>query len=251
MLLKEDLKVLGVSVLKKLCKKKLIPNFSKMKKNKLFEEYNKILAVNIIQKNFRNHFYKNAVDSITLENVSFPCFIYRVKSGKVFFYDYSSIIKYIMKSGKVIDPNTRNEYTDAELIRLDSEAKFHFPDKNFKSTYKIKKNETYARRIRNRENDILSFQMRLDEIKTSILTIIEDNILAWNLTDPIVIENIEYRNFNSYVNSIIHELKILFLNLKSYSLFEGNCYKTTFITEINTFSEGISKNYFLNIISKF
>ena len=65
-----------------------------------------------------------------------------------------------MKSGKVIDPNTRNEYTDLELLRLDSEAKLHFPDKNFKSTYKIKKNENYAKRIRNRENDILTFQMR-------------------------------------------------------------------------------------------
>jgi hypothetical protein len=251
MLLKEDLKVLNINRLKKLCKKKLIPNYSKMKKNELFNECNKVLAVKIIQKQFRNHFYRNAMDSITLENVKFPCFIYRVKCGKIFFYDYSSIIKYIMKSGKVIDPNTRNEYTDNELIRLDNEAKFHFPTKNFKSTYKIKKNETYARRIRNRENEILSFQMRMDEIKASILTIIEDNIISWNLTDPIIIENVEYRNFNSYLNSIIHELNILFINLKSYSEFESNCYKTTFLTEINTFSEGTSKKYFLNIISKF
>jgi hypothetical protein len=245
MFLKDDLKVLNVTTLKKLCKKKSIQNISKMKKTELFEELNKLFAAKIIQKQFRNHFYKNAVDSITLENVSYPCFIYRVKSGKVFFYDYSSIIKYIMKSGKVIDPNTRNEYTDNELIRLDNEAKLHFPDKNFKSTLKIKKNENYARRIKNRENDILTFQMRLDEIKESILTIIEDDIMSWNLTETLIIDNIEYRNFTSYVNSIIHELKILFLNLKSYSLFESNSYKQTFLSDINDRSD-----YFKNIILK-
>jgi len=256
MFIKEDLKILGVSILKKLCKKKLIQNYSKMKKNELFEECNKVLAVKIIQQNFRKYFYRNATDSITLENVKFPCFIYRVKTGKVFFYDYSSIIKYIMKSGKVIDPNTRNIYTDTELIRLDTEAKFYFPTKNFKSTYKIKKNETYARRIRNRENEILSFQMRMDEIKASILTIIEDNIMSWNLTESIVIENIEYHNFNSYLNSIIHELNILFINLKSYSEFESNCFKTTFITEIKELNElseigDNSSEYFINRISRF
>ena len=82
-----------------------------------------------------------------------------------------------MKSGKVIDPNTRNEYTDAELQRLDTEAKHHFPTKNFKSTLKIKKNESYARRIRNRENDILAFQMRLDEIKAILETIAPIEVL--------------------------------------------------------------------------
>ena len=150
-----------------------------------------------------------------------------------------------MKSGKVIDPNTRNTYTDTELTRLDIEAKLYFPDKNFKSTLKIKKNENYARRIRNRENDILSFQMRLDEIKTCIITIIEDDIISWNITDAIIIENIEYTSFTNYLNSIIHELKILFLNLKSYSLFEGNCYKQSFLSDIGNRSE-----FFVNIISK-
>ena len=150
-----------------------------------------------------------------------------------------------MKSGKVIDPNTRNEYTDTELHRLDTEAKMHFPDKNFKSTLKIKKNESYARRIRNRENDILTFQMRLDEIKQLILTIIEDNILSWNLNEPMVIENIEYPDFNAYINSLIRELKILFLHLKTYSLFESNCYKESFLSDINERSE-----LFQNIILK-
>jgi len=243
---KTDYSNLSVCVLKRLCRRKKVTNCSKMKKQQLIDAFNRVVAVESIQRTFRNHFYRNAVDSITLEDVKFPCFIYRVKTGQLFFYDYSSIIKYIMKSGKVIDPNTRNEYTDLELLRLDAEAKLHFPDKNFKSTYKIKRNENYAKRIRNRENDILSFQMRLDEIKSIVLTIINDDILSWNLTGPLVIDNIEYNTFTDYLKSIIRELKILYLNLKSYSEFEARCFKDSFIVEINDRSE-----YFLNVISHF
>ena len=86
--------------------------------------------------------------------------------------------------------------------------------------------------------------MRLDEIKVCILTIIDDNILSWNLTETLIIDNIEYRNFTSYVNSIIHELKILFLNLKTYSPFEANCFKTSFLSDIHNRSE-----YFKSIVS--
>jgi len=244
MFLERDSKFLTVVLLKRLLKNK-VQNYSKMKKRQLVESFNKLLAVKMIIKNFRKHFYKNAIDNITLEPVTFPCFIYRVKCGKLFFYDYSSIIRYIMKTGKVVDPNTRNIYTDAELTRLDTQAKLHFPDKNFKSCLKIKHNENYAKRIKNRENEILAYQMRLDEIKTSVLTIIEDNIMSWNLTN-IVIENVEYRTFMDYLNLIIHELKILFLNLKSYSLFESECFKTNFINQI----KDLDSDYFLNILQK-
>ena len=144
---KSDYGNLTVCVLKQLCRRKKVTNWSKMKKQQLIDTFNEVVAVEMIQRKYRTHFYQNAIDNITLENVKFPCFIYRVKTGQLFFYDYSSIIKYIMKSGKVIDPNTRNEYTDLELLRLDSEAKLHFPDKNFKSTYKIKHNENYAKRL--------------------------------------------------------------------------------------------------------
>jgi hypothetical protein len=246
MFLKSDHKMLTLPTLKRLCKNKGIPNYSKMKKETMINECNKLFATLIIQKCFRNHFYKNAVDSITLDSVRFPCFIYRVKCGKIFFYGYDSIIKYIMKTGKVIDPNTRNEYTDTELQRLDTEAKIHFPNKNFKSTLKIKKNENYARRIRNRENDILSVQMRLDEIKAIVLTIIEDNILSWNLNEPMIIENVEYRNFDAYINSLIYELKVGYSCLKTYSEFESKCFKDSFLSDIHSKSE-----YFQNIISNF
>ena len=88
---------LSVIILKKLCKSANI-KISKLKKKELFDEYNRYLAVKLIQKIYRNHFYKNAVDHITLEKVSYPCFIYRTKFNKHYFYEYGSIIKYIMNN---------------------------------------------------------------------------------------------------------------------------------------------------------
>ena len=158
-----DFKIMDISILKKLCKNGNIKNYSKLKKKELFDTFNKFLAVKVIQKCFRNHFYKNATDHISLEPISYPCFIYRTKSGKHYFYSYESIIKYIMKTGDCRDPMTRENYSDDDLIRLDTEAKkYNF---KYRSTYKIKKNLGYARRIRNIENEILSFQMRMDELK--------------------------------------------------------------------------------------
>ena len=90
---KGDYGNLSVSVLKRLCRRKKVTNCCKMKKQQLIDSFNRVVAVESIQRTFRNYLYRNAVDSITLEDVKFPCFIYRVKTGQLFFYDYSSIIK--------------------------------------------------------------------------------------------------------------------------------------------------------------
>jgi hypothetical protein len=124
-----------------------------------------------------------------------------------------------MKTGNCSDPMTRIIYSDDQLIQLDLDAKKHFPNNNYKSTYKIKKNLNYARRIRNRENEIISFQMRIDELKDIILHIIESQIFLWNISEePILIDNIQYNNINSYINSILHEFKLIIINLRSYDL---------------------------------
>jgi hypothetical protein len=104
--LKKDFNVLSLSILRGLCKKYKI-TYSKKNKNQLIEQLDIFFATKLIQKNFRIHFYKNAVDHITLEKVDFPCFIFRTKIGKCYFYNYESIIRYIMKTGNCNDPMTR------------------------------------------------------------------------------------------------------------------------------------------------
>jgi len=241
-------KMLNIKNLKNLCKKGGIKNCSKLNKNELFECYSKYLAVKVLQKRWREYFYKNATDCITMENINFPCFIYRTKFGKCFFYSYDSIIKYIMKTGDTRDPNTRNQYTDIELIRLDTEAKYHFPNVKYSSTLKIKRNINYAKRIRNRENEILSFQMRLDELKNSITILVESGVMSWNISnEAILIENVEYRSLNSYINNLLHELKIVYNNLKIYDTFSATVFKEDLLRTLNNFESG----NFIEIISLF
>ena len=184
-----------------------------------------------------------------MENISFPCFVYRTKFRKCFFYSYDSIIKYIMKTGDTRDPNTRNQYTDTELARLDNEAKHYFPDIKYSSTLKIKRNINYAKRIRNRENEILSFQMRLDELKNNIIILVESGIISWNISnEPVLIENVEYRSLNSYINTILHELKIVYNNLKIYDTFSATVFKEDILSNLNLLS---APDNFIELISSF
>jgi hypothetical protein len=249
MFLKNDFKNMDVAILKKLCKNENVKNCSKLKKGELFETFNSILAVRIIQRCYRRHFYKNATDHITLESVSYPCFIYRTKSKKLYFYEYESIIKYIMKTGDCRDPMTRENYSDDDLKRLDSEAKkFNL---KYRSCYKIKKNLSYARRIRNRENEILSFQMRLDELKEMVYYIIQSEMYLWNLgTEPILIENVEYRTLDSFINSVIHELKMVLINLSAYDQHSAESFKSTFLSTVRELIQNVSQtNNLLNLIN--
>jgi len=70
---KRDYSNLSVCILKRLCRQKKVTNCSKMKKQQLIESFNQVVAVESIQKTFRNYFYRNALDSITLEDVKYPC----------------------------------------------------------------------------------------------------------------------------------------------------------------------------------
>jgi hypothetical protein len=231
MLLKNDFKIIGAPILKMLCKRAGIKNYSKLKKQELFDMYNVYLASKVIRKFYRMYFYKEAVDHITLEPVGYPCFVYRTKSGKHYFYNYDSIIKYIMKTGKCVDPMTREPYTDNDLVRLDAQAKQH--KFHYRSTFKIKKNLGYARRIQNRENEILSFQMRMDELKDMLYYYLSSEMYSWNLgNEPILIENVEYTSIDSFIHSSINELNMVLVNLRNYDSHSANCFKQNFIDSI-------------------
>ena len=250
MFLVTDFNNLNVGILKKLLKKAKI-SYHKLKKLDMIHEYNKYLSVVKIIRAFRNHFYKNAVDHITLDKVEYPCFIFKTKSGKIYFYSYESIIKYIMKTGDTRDPMTRTPYSDEILEKLDLDVKKYYSHLKFKSTLKIKKNPDYARRIRNRENEILNYHSRIQEIKESIIIAIDSDMILWNLNN-IVVDNIEYFDTTSYINSITYELKILLRNLVILDQFSGTNLKNEIISEIgsiNSINTNETKNRILILIT--
>ena len=240
-------KILSIPELKFFCKNAGIKKYSTLKKRELFDEYNKYLACLVIQKRYRLHFYKNAEDNILLEKVSYPCFVYRTKHGKFFFYKHDTIIKYIMKSGDTRDPMTRNQYSDEELSRLDHQAKYYFPDIKYSSTLKIKKNINYAKRIRNRENEILSFQTQFIDLKSKIMYLIEFD--AWVLpidTEAIIIDSIEYNSMNGYINDLMGHLKAVYLNLKEFDLGSATGVKENMIDELSNLN-----NYSVDCVKKY
>ena len=203
----QDFKSMEISFLKKLCKHFCIKGYSLLRKNELQDILNKFLAIKRIQRSFRNYFYKDEIDCITLEPVSFPCFVYRTVSGKHYFYAFDSIITFIMKSGNYNDPLSREEYTDDTLQRLDNQVKYYFPKKSYVSTYKIKKNPRYAYKIRTLSNEVLTFEMRITELKTQLLFISEVyNTIRW---EPISIENQNYDSVDIYINNLLRELKLI------------------------------------------
>jgi hypothetical protein len=247
MFLTTDLSILSVRILKKLLKWAKIKNH-RLKKSEMVREYNKYLSALKIQKVFRKYFYRSAEDHITFEKVEHPCFIFQTKSGKCYFYSYESIVKYIMKTGDTRDPMTRTQYSDELLTRLDTDVKKYIPHLKFKSTLKIKKNPDYARRIRNRENEILNYQTRIQEIRESIIIALDSDILSWTISN-ILIDNVEYLSPQSYVNSIIYELKILLRNLTFMDQFSGSSLKTEIITQLNDTSESNTKTKILELIN--
>jgi hypothetical protein len=237
MLLQKDFKQINKNDLKNLCTFYKLKGLSKLSKQELFTYLNKAIATKIIQKRYRTHFYKNAEDCISLEPVSYPCFVYRSKSSKLFFYSFDNIIKNIMKTGITRDPMTREQYSDETLKKLDNAAKFYFPKKNYKSTLRIKKNPEYAKRILNRENAILSFQTRLDELKTNLLFVSDADILLWDIDEPLIIENIQYSTVHDYISGLLYEFKVVLLNIKNYDQDYAKVYKETLLDQLENLNQ--------------
>ena len=187
----------------KLAKILKIRRYSKLNKNELSSLIKNHNAVNTIIKYYKNYL-TNKVDSITFEKIKYPCFIWNVK-GNYYYYNYESIINYIIKSGDTKDPMTRVEYSDYDLQRLDKEAKKN--GYKFRSTFKIKNNSNYLKRIKRRANTIAAYELRINEILDSLKIALEANILI--LKEPIIVDDIQWRSPKEYVKTLVREIKNL------------------------------------------
>ena len=71
----------------------------------------------------------------------------------------------------------------------------------------------------------------MDELKEVILTYSE--MCLWNLgNEPLLIGNVEYRNLDSFINSTIHELKMVLSHLRAYDSYLAELFKTNLLNEI-------------------
>jgi hypothetical protein len=243
MLNKDSYKILRLPDLKLFCKGKIKLNQSK---SALFECYNRYLAVKIIQRCYRRYFYRNAECSITLEKVNYPCFIYRSKFGKLFFYDLVSIVKYICKTGNTHDPMTREQYSDTILENLDLFVKKQ--NLKFSSTLKIKRNISYAKAVRDRENDIISYQTLLEENKNLIVVLIESGLIG--MSGSIHIDGENFNNVDEYLLYLLEKTNAIYNTLKDLDIFWAETFKTEFLEQLNVYTGNGVKNIieFVNLI---
>jgi hypothetical protein len=124
------------------------------------------------------------------------------------------------------------EFSEEDLYRLDQEVKQHYPKNTcYKSTCRIKRSESYARRIRDQENSILSLETRMDEIKTVLINAIQNDYFSWQIGE-IVIDNNRYDSINQFIYYTVDELRLLFINLKVYDLDRAIHYNKTIIEEL-------------------
>ena len=105
---------------------------------------------------------------------------------------------------------------------------------------RIKKNPEYAKRILNRENAILSFQTRLDELKTNLLFVSDADILLWNIDEPLIIENIQYSTVHDYISGLLYEFKVVLLNIKNYDQDYAKVYKETLLDQLENLNQTCS-----------
>ncbi len=238
---KEDKKILTLPMVKGLCKLFKLKNYSILKKDELISKISIFHATRTIQRYFRKVLYKNAEDAITLEPVSYPCFMFKPKAGKIIFYSIDGLVRYIMKTGNTRDPCTRIQYSDSDLELLDNYAKRYLPGNRYKSTLKIKNNPDYANKIINRENQILSYQLRLDELKVSIRCIVEMGEIPDN--EPVFIDGQNFISIRIYLDKLFNELRMILLNVCSIDSTVSVDYRKEFLEIF----EGYGDRYLIDL----
>lgn len=178
---KKDIKNLSIVKLKKLCKIYKINNYSKLKKNELLEKINNTIAVLFIQKNYRKRLMKYEIQlcPISMDIVSYPYFAFKPKGSSNFiYYNIKSLVDYLLITGDFRDPKTREPYKDETLLSIDRVIRSN--GIKCKSVYNASTNKVFYKKIKNIEDEIIVLERCLDEIISSIVNIMENEMYNEN-----------------------------------------------------------------------
>jgi hypothetical protein len=209
--------------LKKICKikkinkiynyegeKAVVTNISKINKDNkelLIREIKKCNAAIIIQRAFRNKYSVDQVCPICFESTKYaPCFAFRPKGQQLFIhYNLSCLAEFLTSTGDFRDPKTREVYTDTTLKKIDVELKQNgIKLAKFKSVYSASKNKKYYKRIKEKEENILILERCLDDIITSMKSLIEHREYRRGSV-RFTLHSILFTTFTSYFNRLFHE----------------------------------------------
>ena len=85
----------------------------------------------------------------------------------------------------------------------------------------------------------------MDELKEIILFIVNSDMCNWNIgNESLLIENVEYQTVDSFVQSVINELKMVLVNLRNYDIHAAETFKTDLIQNLQSLENVQQFNYF-------
>ena len=98
--------------------------------------------------------------------------------------------------------------------------------------------------FKNKKTAMLGFTEPFRNFPENIFEQIEYTDKTWKwyydenklLLEPLFVDNVEYPDVNSYINSILYELKLIIISLKNYDLHSVECYKINLISDIESFN---------------
>lgn len=112
-------------ILRKLCKINNIKRVNKLNKNDLLNLLNCYKFATIIQKKFREKLMIEKFCPISFNRLKYP-FI-SIKIANIYkYYDFETLINYFNKTNNLIDPSTRVELTDKNVLYINNLIRYFY-----------------------------------------------------------------------------------------------------------------------------
>jgi len=128
----------------------------------------------VIDENIQNKKQKtnlNKYDPIMLNKLGKHVFKFVRPNGLIIGYNIKSLVKYFLTSGNFSEPETKIEFSDNDLKRLDQEA--IQAKMKLDSTFLAKQNKSYYKEQKIKEDMLLSLERCASDYITEMITLIE------------------------------------------------------------------------------
>jgi len=141
-------------------------------------------------------------DPISLEEIGEHIFKYKRPNGSIIRYNITTLIEYLLYTGDFREPETKIEFTDNDLKKLDKTAiKYGL---KYNSTLDAKKNNMkYYKEKKDKKDTLLSLERISDEYVTHMLNIIESD---YDIGDAEI--DLLCDIFPPFIDSFINILKV-------------------------------------------
>jgi len=169
--------------LNKMCKFLHIRNYSSLRKSALVSLITRHYATIRLQRWTRRVLSKGESCPISCESIKYPCFAFKTTNNVLIYYNLVELRNFLIKTGDFRDPSTRANYTDEQLLEMDSVYKYYYglhpqtsktEETGFKSVFKASKSTRFYEKIKEKEQEQLIFERLLDSICDDMIRFVNE-----------------------------------------------------------------------------